>query len=369
MKDEKVEDSSNLSFWEMFSTHRDKLPPKYVKSDVLVPTVGINEALTDFMTNDRGKKCSFLNERKKRTDNAGLCYYHDVSQENEINFEPVFFSDDDTIEESKLTIIEYQINNNWNSFDSSPKRDVKFGVSVPIVVFDSPPFRVFLNDDDIFIEEGFLSSSSDFIELNPCNNHEKSIEVSKNSPKTKTRVLHEPMQIIDHVVPSNVQSLRKVEGNVYHGKKANDKFVMEENNLLKKLQSSSKHQASSQKPMKNVCVAATMGGSFRPMFTEFKSDLPKIYWMSFPGFMLSPFELTPTNIEEYLLKQKKKQESGPNIANDEAIAINYCEICKAKFTDALTHRNSDLHQQRSSQCNWKELDQLFEKINERFLKY
>ena len=122
-------------------------------------------------------------------------------------------------------------------------------------------------------------------------------------------------------------------------------------------------------PLTNCCVAAAMGGNFRPLFTDFNhKERPKLHWVSFPGFSLSPFDHPPSNVEEYLLKQKKKQESGPNAVENEAIAINFCEICKSKFVDAASHRASELHKQRAALCNWKDIDDLFHDMNEKFVK-
>ena len=124
-----------------------------------------------------------------------------------------------------------------------------------------------------------------------------------------------------------------------------------------------------QKPLTNCCVAAAMNGNFRPLYTEYgNKERAKIHWMSFPGFNLSPFENPPTNIDDYLMKQKKKKEAGPNAVENEAIAINYCEICKSKFTDAVSHRASELHQQRAALCNWSDIENLFKDLNAKFVK-
>lgn len=231
--------------------------------------------------------------------------------------------------------------------------------------------------DDIRFNEGHLTSTSDLnldaVQIRPKT--KSSTPKSHSSDHKKPRVpglLPPPMTIQEMHTPNTLQGVRRV-GGIYSNatlKKNPGRNQMTDDFIRNMLsQQKQEKEQQQQKPMTNCCVAAAMGNSFRPLYTEFGTkEPPKIHWMSFPGLNISPFETPPTNTEEYLLKQKKKQEAQPNAVENEAIAINYCEICKTRFTDAAAHRASENHMKCARGCNWKDLDDLFKDINEKFVR-
>ena len=126
----------------------------------------------------------------------------------------------------------------------------------------------------------------------------------------------------------------------------------------------------SQKPLQNCCVVSDNYREFQPMFTIFNqsNQKPKIHWMSFPGFHMSPFEIPPIGIDEYLKKEKKIISSKKKAVTEEAIHVNYCDICKVKYENATQHRASEYHKKNVESFNWENLDSFIDQINSKFDK-
>lgn len=252
-------------------------------------------------------------------------------------------------------------------------------------VFDLPPQieePVQFEEEEERYFEGHLTSTSDLdlqsvqvrtptsAKLASPKPHSSEHHHHNSQKQQQQGLIPPPLSIQEMKTPSTLQGIR------HHGiysnvtlKKVPGRPQMTDDFIRNALNQKSAKEAPPQKPLQNCCVAAAMGNSFRPLYTEFgNKEPPKIHWMSFPGLNISPFEKPPTNTEEYIAKQKKKQEAQPNAVENEAIAINYCEICKTRFTDAVAHRASENHIKCARGCNWKELDDLFKDINEKFVK-
>ena len=364
---------------------------------------------------------SYFQEEEKKTKILEIQFNHSTYIENTPNIQNRIELD----VHSPLSI-EDDMNQGRNPFLNAENESNLNRSNVSFTIFDIEPHEeteenLSTNDDDMNIEmyeEAHLTSTSDLdilgsvsqaeeektpkilktpeskkitlfspsvtnSLLSPKHNHHTREGLLRNSHQNMSQspIIHETIQ-----VPTTLQGLRRPMFMSPTLKKGTNRPRMTEEDIInalapltktptqspqpknKQLLMQDPHQTP-QKPLTNCCVAAAMGGNFRPLYTEFnKKERPKIHWTSFPGLSLSPFETPPTNVEEYLLKQKKKQESGPNAVENEAIAINFCEICKSKFTDAAQHRASELHQQRAAMCNWKDIDDLFQDLNEQFVK-
>ena len=122
-----------------------------------------------------------------------------------------------------------------------------------------------------------------------------------------------------------------------------------------------------EKDITTCCVAADINGQLKPNCIVFgqNNEIPKIHWMSFPGFHLSPFEEPPVDIDNYLAKSRKKILAKPKENKDEAISFNYCSICKMSYDSVSEHRESEEHKRNVELYNWSTLDDYIDKINEK----
>jgi len=113
---------------------------------------------------------------------------------------------------------------------------------------------------------------------------------------------------------------------------------------------------------KEIVVAET-GGRLRPIHKAV--DPVKIYHGKTPnGYSISPFEPIPENIEFMMEKLNSHIHSKTVQSNNKNPLIGaYCEICRTQIKCPDQHHESEEHKRNIKEKEWKEFDELSEKIN------
>jgi hypothetical protein len=245
------------------------------------------------------------------------------------------------------------------NFDDQNTRNI----SLNIVIYDQTPFPPslpLLEEEGEALFSGFLSDG-----IPPLSDAEPTEDESDAAkPLVDDSATETPNEEVQN--PSSTQSASRSIPSTTNSPQlhSHSKIVEEGEDSSAPLSSQKKlNEVTIAAPLKGkTCVIIATQGSYQPIYHEFENskDIPKIHQFYFEGYVQSPFDTPPVNVEKYLSEKKQLQErkriKGTGGRREIIESMAYCEICRAKIKTPLNeHQKSERHQSRVLRLDWTAL--------------